>query len=38
MKNILGRFKRTQVKQPAVSQPASVEPSPKREGQFRRIS
>ena len=28
MKNILGRFKRTQVKQP---QPASVEPSPKRE-------
>lgn len=31
MNSILDRFKRKQTKQPAVSQPASVEPSPKRE-------
>lgn len=31
MNSILDRFKRKQAKQPAVSQPASVEPSPKRE-------
>lgn len=31
MNSILDRFKRKQSKQPAVSQPASVEPSPKRE-------